>query len=147
MEYFMKSEKTEKAVQKIKGFVTDRKFLITVFMLFMIVAPTFAAGGGGGDTIEQLDTWGDKILSLLQSTWVKVLLLVALIIEAIGVVVAGQQGGGGQILKKFAPWIIGTLILLCSSGICSYFLGDLNFEISMAEKVIPAAEKLISGIA
>lgn len=145
MEYFMKSEKTEKAVQKIKGFVTDRKFLITVFMLFMIVAPTFAQSSG--DTIEQLDTWGDKILSLLQSTWVKVLLLVALIIEAIGVVVAGQQGGGGQILKKFAPWIIGTLILLCSSGICSYFLGDLNFEISMAEKVIPAAEKLISGIA
>ena len=141
----MKSEKTEKAVQKIKGFVTDRKFLITVFMLFMIVAPTFAQSSG--DTIEQLDTWGDKILSLLQSTWVKVLLLVALIIEAIGVVVAGQQGGGGQILKKFAPWIIGTLILLCSSGICSYFLGDLNFEISMAEKVIPAAEKLISGIA
>ena len=145
MEYFMKSEKTEKAVQKIKGFVTDRKFLITVFMLFMIVAPTFAANGG--DTIEQLDTWGDKILSLLQSTWVKVLLLVALIIEAIGVVVAGQQGGGGQILKKFAPWIIGTLILLCSSGICTYFLGDLNFEISMAEKVIPAVNSLSAGIA
>ena len=142
----MKSEKTEKAVQKIKGFVTDRKFLITVFMLFMIAAPTFAANGGG-DTIEQLDTWGDKILSLLQSTWVKVLLLVALIIEAIGVVVAGQQGGGGQILKKFAPWIIGTLILLCSSGICSYFLGDLNFEISMAEKVIPALKSLSAGIA
>lgn len=142
----MKSEKTEKAVLKIKGFVTDRKFIMAVFMLFMIIAPTFAAGGG--DTIEQLDTWGDKILSLLQSTWVKVLLLVALIIEAIGVVVAGQQGGGGQILKKFAPWIIGTLILLCSSGICSYFLGDLNFEISMAEKIIPAIENCsVSGIA
>lgn len=140
----MKSEKTEKAVLKIKSFVTDRKFLMAVFMLFMIIAPTFAAGG---DTIEQLDTWGDKILSLLQSTWVKVLLLVALIIEAIGVVVAGQQGGGGQILKKFAPWIIGTLILLCSSGICSYFLGDLSFEISMAEKIIPSAESLVSGIA
>lgn len=141
----MKSEKTEKAVQKIKGFVTDRKFLITVFMLFMIAVPTFAANGG--DTIEQLDTWGDKILSLLQSTWVKVLLLVALIIEAIGVVVAGQQGGGGQILKKFAPWIIGTLVLLCSSGICSYFLGDLNFEISMAEKAVPPVETcLVSGI-
>ena len=139
----MKSEKTEKAVLKIKGFVTDRKFLMAVFMLFMIIAPTFAAG----DTIEQLDTWGDKILSLLQSTWVKVLLLVALIIEAIGVVVAGQQGGGGQILKKFAPWIIGTLILLCSSGICSYFLGDLNFEISMTEKIIPAVNSLSAGIA
>lgn len=142
----MKSEKAEKAVLKIKGFVTDRKFLMAVFMLFMIIAPTFAAGNGNG--IEELDTWGDKILSLLQSTWVKVLLLVALIIEAIGVVVAGQQGGGGQILKKFAPWIIGTLILLCSSGICTYFLSDLNFKVSMAEKVVPTIETCsVSGIA
>lgn len=141
----MKSEKTKKAVLKIKGFVTDRKFLMVVFMLFMIIAPTFAQSSSG-DTIEQLDTWGDKILSLLQSTWVKVLLLVALIIEAIGVVVAGQQGGGGQILKKFAPWIIGTLILLCSSGICTYFLGDLSFEISMSEKIIPAVNSLSVGI-
>ena len=136
MEYFMKSEKIRNAAQKIRVVAADRKVLMAAFMLFMIIAPTFAAGGG--ETIEQLDTWGDKILSLLQSTWVKVLLLVALIIEAIGVVVAGQQGGGGQILKKFAPWIIGTLILLCASGICSYFLGDLSFEISMSEKIVPA---------
>lgn len=141
MEYFMKSEKIRNAVQKIRVVAADRKVLMAAFMLFMIIAPTFAAGGG--ETIEQLDTWGDKILSLLQSTWVKVLLLVALIIEAIGVVVAGQQGGGGQILKKFAPWIIGTLILLCASGICSYFLGDLSFEISMSEKIVPALESCL----
>lgn len=141
MEYFMKSEKIRNAAQKIRVVAADRKVLMAAFMLFMIIAPTFAAGGG--ETIEQLDTWGDKILSLLQSTWVKVLLLVALIIEAIGVVVAGQQGGGGQILKKFAPWIIGTLILLCASGICSYFLGDLSFEISMSEKIVPALESCL----
>ena len=90
---------------------------------------------------------GDRICVGVSGGKDSVLLLVALIIEAIGVVVAGQQGGGGQILKKFAPWIIGTLILLCSSGICSYFLGDLNFEISMTEKIIPAVNSLSAGIA
>ena len=56
--------------------------------------------------------------------------MVALIVEAISMILAGQQGGGGQVLKRFAPWIIGTLILLSASGICSYFLGDLTFEVS-----------------
>ena len=53
---------------------------------------------------------------------------VALIIEAIGMIVAGQQGGGGAIIKKFAPWIIGTIILLSASGITGYFLDGLEFE-------------------
>ena len=58
-------------------------------------------------------------------------------------VLAGQQGGGGQMIKKFAPWIIGTIILLSASSICSYFLGDLAFEISMAPAINTAA---ITGI-
>ena len=48
-------------------------------------------------------------------------------------VLAGQQGGGGQMIKKFAPWIIGTIILLSASSICSYFLDGLSFEIAMAD--------------
>ena len=95
--------------------------------------PTFAAGGG--DSIVELDNWADKILELFQSSWVKAVLLVALIVEAIGMVVAGQQGGGGQMLKKFAPWIIGTIVLLSASSICSYFLKDLSFEVAMLPQI------------
>lgn len=58
-------------------------------------------------------------------------------------VLAGQQGGGGQMIKKFAPWIIGTIILLSASSICSYFLGDLKFEVSM---VLPQVQQGIEAV-
>ena len=121
------TENTKKKtlVNGVKSLVVSKQFIMFCFVAFISMVNCFAEG----ETIEQLDTWGDKILSLFGSTWVKVLLLVALIIEAIGVVVAGQQGGGSQIIKKFAPWIIGTIILLCSSGIVSYFLDGMEFKI------------------
>lgn len=111
----------------MRGMFCSKTFLLFAFFSLIMVSRTFAAT----DSIDVLDSWSDKILDLLSSSWVKVLCLVALIIEAIGVVLAGQQGGGGQIIKRFAPWIIGTLILLCASGICSYFLSDLEFEVSL----------------
>lgn len=116
-------------LKSVKGFVCSKSFVMFSLFAFVMVSQTFAAT----DTIEALDTWGDKILDIFASNWVKVICLVALIVEAIGMVVAGQQGGGGQIIKKFAPWIIGTIILLSASSICSYFLGDLEFEVSMLQ--------------
>lgn len=112
---------------KTKPIICSKTFVVFCILLLTLVTPIFAQSG---ESISALDDWGDKILGLFASNWVKVLLLVALIVEAIGMVVAGQQGGGGQVIKKFAPWIIGTLILLCSSGIVGYFVGDLNFSVS-----------------
>lgn len=111
---------------KIKNFVCSKNFIVFSLMLFVMANPMFAEE----DSIKALDDWGSKILSLMSSSWVKVILLVALVIEAIGLVIAGQQGGGGQIIKKFAPWIIGTLILLSASGIVSYFVKDLKFTVT-----------------
>lgn len=107
-----------------KKAVGSKEFVLFVLLAFILTSNTFAAG----DTIDMLDNWGNKILSVFSSGWVKALSCVALIIEAIGMIVAGQQGGGGAIIKKFAPWIIGTIILLCASGITSYFLDGLEFE-------------------
>ena len=90
----------------------------------VMISNTFAAS----EAIDVLDSWGNKILAIFSSGWVKALACVALIVEAIGMIVAGQQGGGGAIIKKFAPWIIGTIILLCASGITGYFLEGLEFE-------------------
>lgn len=117
-----------------KSVFCSKSFIMFSLLAFVMVSQTFAAS----DTIEALDDWGDKILKLFSSNWVKVICLVALIVEAIGMVVAGQQGGGGQIIKKFAPWIIGTIILLSASSICSYFLGDLKFEIEAMVVQSPA---------
>ena len=102
----------------------SKEFILFTLLAFVMVSNTFAAD----DTITMLDDWGNKVLSVFSSGWVKALACVALIIEAIGMIVAGQQGGGGAIIKKFGPWIIGTIILLTASGITSYFLDGLAFE-------------------
>ena len=126
----MKSMSTEKAgngrsfLVSVKGFVCSKSFIMFALLSCVMVSGAFAAT----DTIETLDTWGERILSIFSSGWVKALACVALIVEAIGMIVAGQQGCGGAIIKKFAPWIIGTIILLCASGITSYFLGGLNYD-------------------
>ena len=120
---------------------SSKKFWAIALVFAICIIPTFAAGAG--DSIIELDNWADKILELFQSSWIKAILLVALIVEAIGMVLAGQQGGGGQMIKKFAPWIIGTIILLSASSICSYFLGDLSFEVSLA----PVVNKTLSSLA
>lgn len=101
-----------------------KKFVFIIMLVCITVAQVFAAD----DAIGVLDEWGDKVLALLSSNWVKVLLLVALIVEAIMMVVAGQQGGG-NIMKRFGPWIIGTIILLSANGIVSYFVKDMKFEV------------------
>ncbi|MCQ2584515.1 MAG: TrbC/VirB2 family protein [Treponema sp.] len=107
----------------------SKKLFIAALIFVLCAIPMFAASSG--ESIVELDNWADKILELFQSSWIKAILLVALIVEAIGMVLAGQQGGGGQMIKKFAPWIIGTIILLSASSICSYFLGDLKFEVAI----------------
>lgn len=127
--------------KSLKKTVTSKKFMAGAFIFALCVIPTFAAGSSG-DSIVELDNWADKILELFQSSWVKAILLVALIVEAIGMVLTGQQGEGGQMIKKFAPWIIGTIILLSASSICSYFLGDLSFEVSMALQIEQGIEMI-----
>ena len=133
--------KSQNFFNKLKRTVTSKQFIICMVMLCACV-PTFAASN---DSIVELDNWADKILELFQSSWVKAILLVALIVEAIGMVLAGQQGGGGQMIKKFAPWIIGTIILLSASSICSYFLGDLSFEVSMAPQIEQGIETIVTS--
>ena len=122
-----------KLFTNLKKTFSNKRFLVFALIMCAFALPTFAAGGG--DSIVELDNWADKILELFQSSWVKAVLLVALIVEAIGMVVAGQQGGGGQMFKKFAPWIIGTIVLLSASSICSYFLKDLSFEVAMLPQI------------
>lgn len=111
-------------LKTVKGIVFSKSFIMFALLSCVMISSTFAAT----EAIDVLDSWGNKILSIFSSGWVKALACVALIVEAIGMIVAGQQGGGGAIIKKFAPWIIGTIILLCASGITSYFLEGLQFD-------------------
>ena len=118
------AKKGNSFLKSVKGFVCSKSFIMFTLFSCVIVSNIFAVDS----TISTLDEWGDNILAIFSSGWVKALACVALIIEAIGMIVAGQQGGGGAIIKKFAPWIIGTVILLTASGITGYFLKDLNYD-------------------
>lgn len=102
--------------------------LCAMFALILLAfaAPTFAWDYGGASGITTLDSWGDKIIQIFTSSWVKAILVIALIIEAVCLVMAGQQGGGSQMLKRFGPWIIGTIILLSASGICDFFFSNAS---------------------
>lgn len=102
--------------------------IMAVFALLFVAlaAPTFATTYGSQSGIATLDSWGDKIIQVFTSSWVKAILVIALIIEGICLVMAGQQGGGAQMLKRFGPWIIGTIILLSASGICDFFFNSAS---------------------
>ncbi|MBQ9623987.1 MAG: hypothetical protein IJP90_09840 [Treponema sp.] len=130
--------------KSVKGIFCSKSFVMFALLSCVLLSSTFAAT----DTIETLDNWGNRILAILSSAWVKALACIALIAEAIGMIVTGQQGGGSQILKKFGPWIIGTLVLLCASGITSYFLGSLSYD-GYDALLLPdqSAESVVSAIA
>ncbi len=100
------------------------KRLIAVLLMLMCCTLVFAQNNNANaDTSalsQTITNWSGKITSFLSSGWIKAVALIALVAEAIGIVVGGQQGGGSQVFRKLAPWIIGTIILLMASGICSY---------------------------
>ena len=125
-----------KPINNLKNAGNDRqnvRRVIAVLILMLCCSLVFAQGSGtglnSGKLDEQITDWTDKLTGFLGSNWVKAIALVALVVEAIGIVVGGQQGGGTQAFKKLAPWIIGTIILLMASGICSYMYDKLDFAL------------------
>lgn len=93
----------------------------------------FADGG-----IEVLDDAGNKIIELVSATWVKALLVVALIIE-FGVIAFGNAQGEGGIIKKVLPWIIGTAGILGATSIVNFFFSNVTSEaLAMTEPIVEA---------
>ena len=102
-----------------------RVLAVFAMLLFMVASPIFAQSGG--ETVEVLDNFATKILGVLNSTWLKVVLVIALIGEALGIVVGGQQGGGATV-KKLMPWVVGTILILCATGIVNFFFNGSTIE-------------------
>ncbi len=92
--------------------------------------PLFAGDSDSDSTaLTSIDDKVTGLLGFLSGGWIKAICLVALVVESIGVVVGGQQGGGGQVFKKLAPWIVGTVLLLCASSLTTYMTEGLSFSI------------------
>lgn len=103
----------------------NKGYIMFILMAIFAISGAFAQST---EKIDELDKWGTKIMNLFTSPWLKALVCVAIIVEAIGMIYAGQNGGGAQVIKKFAPIIIGSVILLAAQGIVTYFLGSLSYE-------------------
>ena len=104
------------------------KRIIAVLLMLMCCSLVFAGESDTTALTNQVKGWTDKLTGFMGSGWVKGIALIALVVEAIGIVVGGQQGGGAQVFKKLSPWIIGTIILLMASTVCSYLYTDFKIE-------------------
>lgn len=98
-----------------------KKIFMFALLFAIAVAPIFAEG-------TAIDGAVSKVTGFLSSGLVTAICLIALVVEGIGVVVMGKQGADvQQIIGKFAPWVVGTVVLLSANGICNYFLSDISF--------------------
>lgn len=100
-----------------------KKLFIFTLIFACMAMPIFAQDATG------IDSAVEKVTSFLSSGVITAVCLIALVVEGIGVVVMGKQGADIQsIIGKFAPWVVGTVVLLSANGICNYFLSDLSFS-------------------
>ena len=111
--------------EKEKNNLAWKKCFLFSILLFCVITPIFASSSSS----TGIDSAVEKVTSFLSNGVITALCLVALVIEAAGVVVMGKQGADIQtIIGKFAPWVVGTVVLLSANGICNYFLSDLSFS-------------------
>ena len=94
-----------------------KKAALTAVQLLACAGFAFAQNNSG---IPALDTWGENILGLISSNWVKAICALGFAVEAGAMIWAGRQGESGAV-KKFIPWMIGTVGLLTASSITDFF--------------------------
>lgn len=99
-----------------------KKVFLFAALFACMVTPIFAQNATG------IDSAVEKVTTFLSSGTITAICLIALVGEAVGVVLMGKQGADiHSIISKFAPWVVGTVVLLSANGICNYFLADLSF--------------------
>jgi len=101
-----------------------KKIVLILCMIFLLCVSVFAQ-----DKIGKLDTWAQRIVNLLTATWLKAICIIALVGICVGMIVAGRNEPG--LIKKFIPWLIGTIVLLSAADIVKYFFTDAEFTISL----------------
>lgn len=122
-----------------------KSVLCMLFIFLFCTSNIFAASSGNG--IAVLDDAGTKILELVGATWVKALLVVALIIE-FGVIAFGNAQGEGGMIKKVLPWIIGTAGILGATSIVNFFFSGISQEsLGMVQEATDTIVSIATSIA
>lgn len=97
--------------EKEKTQITWKKLFLFALIFACAISPIFAADDATG-----IDSAVSKVTTFLSSGTITAVCLVALVVEAIGVVVMGKQGADIQsIIAKFAPWVVGTVITFAAA--------------------------------
>lgn len=116
---------------------TRQRFKVLAVMAVLVMV--CVTGAFAAESIAVLDNAGQKIISIIGSTWVKALLAVALVIE-FGVIAFGNAQGQGDIIKKVLPWVIGTAGILGATSIVNFFFSNVSTEkLSMVVQTALAA--------
>jgi hypothetical protein len=100
----------------LEGKVEWKKGLMVLLLVLVCDIAVYAQASG----IAALDTWGDRILGILTSSWIQAICALGFAIEAGAMIYSGRQGESG-VVKKFIPWMIGTVGLLSASAITDFF--------------------------
>ncbi len=93
---------------------------LTVFAFFACVMCSFVFADAAADMNSSIN----KIVDFFSSGWVKGIACILLIGECLGLLLAGGQNP--QIFKKFLPFIIGTVLFMCSGKIITLIFGDFG---------------------
>lgn len=101
----------------LKSFLSAHKELVLCLVMVMVCA----SGLFAEDTTFGVGGKVQVIVDFITSPWVKGIAVIALIIEAIGLLTAGRQEPG--MFKKFIPWIAGTVVFMAAGTITSKFVG------------------------
>lgn len=96
-------------------------------LMFAMVAGIFIANASAAGTIGALDSFGDKLLALCTSKWLKAILAVMLMIS-VGVAAYGNSQGSSQMVQNALRWAIGTAVILAGTSVVKYFFNGVQME-------------------
>jgi hypothetical protein len=102
--------------QQFSNRLHDWKKPLLILFLLCLKLSVFAQAQDG---ISELDDWGEKIVGLIQSGWIEAICALAFAIEAGACIFVGRQEPG--LIKKFIPWMVGTVGLLAAPSVTSFF--------------------------
>jgi hypothetical protein len=91
-----------------------------VLFLSLLLLCSVSLFAQSGDTIPELNEWGENILGLAMGQWVAAIMTVALMI-IFGVIAFGNAQGEGGMFKKMWPWLVGVIGIGSAGGIVQYF--------------------------
>ena len=117
-----------------------KKLVMVAVVATVCVASTFAAGGSG---IKALDSFGDRLIALCTSNWLKAILAVMLMVS-IGVAAYGNSQGSSQMVTNGLRWAIGTAVILAGTSVVNYFFNGIQME--SLSYAIENASEAVSGM-